>query len=71
MKNLSKALLAVAALAILGTSVAKADYYRDSHYQYGHNGYWDQHHRYHHWERYHDHDGYWENHGGTRIFIQI
>jgi hypothetical protein len=73
MKTITKALLALVFVAIAGTSVAKADSYRNSHYSYGHNGYWDEsnHHRYHHWERYHDHDGYWDNQGGTRIFIDI
>jgi hypothetical protein len=73
MKNLQKALLCVAALGLFGASVAKADRYRDSHYDYGHDGYWDNrdHHHYHHWEHYHGHDGYWENQGGTRIFIDI
>jgi hypothetical protein len=71
MKNLTKAILAVAVLSVLGSSIANADYYRNPHYQYGHNGYWDDHHHYHHWARYHDHDGYWDNRGGTRVFIDI
>jgi len=71
MKNLTKALLALAILTTFGASIANADRYRNRDYQYGHNGYWDRGHRYHHWERYHDHDGYWDNRGGTRVFISI
>jgi hypothetical protein len=71
MKNISKVILAVAALALLGSSVVRADYYRDPNYRYGHNGYWDHGNHYHHWARYHDHDGYWSNRNGARIFIQI
>lgn len=71
MKTISKAVFALAILGIAGASVAKADYYRDPHYAYGHNGYWDEHHRYHHWEHYHDHDGYWSQRNGVRVFIDI
>ena len=71
MKNTTKALLTLIVLAIAGATAANADYYRNNHYAYGHNGYWDEHHRYHHWDHYHGHDGYWDNRGGTRIFIDI
>ena len=71
MKNLTKAVLAVAVLSVFGSSIANADYYRNRDYQYGHNGYWDRGHHYHHWARYHDHDGYWDERGGTRVFIDI
>jgi hypothetical protein len=62
-----------ALLAIAGTGSLKADSYGPYHpYTYGHNGYWDEHHAYHHWERYNNHDGYWYHRSdGARIFINI
>ena len=73
MKTISKVILTLAVLVVAGAgaSVAKADYYRDSRYTYGHNGYWDDHHRYHHWDRYNGHDGYWGDRNGVRVFIDI
>ena len=73
MKTITKALLALVLVAVAGSSVAKADYYRDPHYTYGHDGYWDEghHHHYHHWDHYNGHDGYWDNRAGVRVFIDI
>jgi hypothetical protein len=66
-----KVLLTVAALAIFGSTFANA-YDRDRRYQYGHNGYWDEHHSYHHWDHYNGHDGYWRTRDdGVRVFIDI
>jgi len=71
MKNITRALLIVALVAVAGTSIAKADSYRDPHYAYGHNGYWDEHHHYRHWDHYNNHDGYWTHRDGVRVFIDI
>lgn len=71
MKNLTKIALVLATFAILGASSNASAYGRNPHYRYGHNGYWDEHHHYHHWQHYHGHDGYWDNRGGTRVFINI
>ena len=66
-----KVLLTIAVLAIFGSSFANA-YDRDRRYQYGHNGYWDEHHSYHHWDHYNGHDGYWhQRDDGVRVFIDI
>jgi hypothetical protein len=70
MKKLTILALVLAAFGIFGTNQASA-YGRNPHYRYGRNGYWDNHNRYHHWQRYHNHDGYWDNSGGTRVFINI
>ncbi len=71
MKTTTKALLTLVVLAVLGASTASA-YDRNPHYRYGHNGYWDEHHGYHHWDHYHGHDGYWYNRpDGVRIFINV
>ena len=60
-EKLRARILTLAFLGLAFASVAKADYYRDPHYAYGHDGYWDNndHHHYHHWDRYNGHDGYW------------
>lgn len=74
MKTLKMAVLGFAALIAMTAFAgsAKADYYAPYHpYTYGQNGYWDEHHGYHHWDRYHDHDGYWDRRGGARIFIRL
>ncbi len=71
MKTISKVILTLAVLVIAGASVAKADPNRDSRYTYGHDGYWDEHHHYHHWDHYNGHDGYWGNRNGVRVFIDI
>jgi len=75
MKNLKIAVLcfaAVLALTAFSSSARADDYYAPYHpYTYGHDGYWDGHHAYHHWERYHDHDGYWDQRNGARIFIRL
>jgi hypothetical protein len=65
--------IAVIVLGLAGTGPVSADSYGPYHpYVYGHNGYWDEHHGYHHWDRYHDHDGYWyRRNDGVRIFINI
>jgi hypothetical protein len=77
MKNTSIRLWTLAVTVIVlgfaGNSPVSADSYGPYHpYVYGHNGYWDEHHGYHHWDRYHDHDGYWyHRHDGVSIFINI
>lgn len=76
MKNISPRIFALAVTTLLlglGNSPVLADSYGPYHpYAYGHNGYWDKHHGYHPWDRYHDHDGYWYRRGdGVRIFISI
>ncbi len=61
----------VALFAFSGT--AKADHYGPYHpYTYGHNGYWDEHHRHHNWSTYHDHQGYWyHRNDGVRVWINL
>jgi hypothetical protein len=75
MKSLHTLLLgsvALAAFAFLGSTQARADYYAPGHpYTYGHDGYWDEHHGYHHWDHYNGHDGYWHRENGVRIFVDI
>jgi hypothetical protein len=78
MKTLSIRTLAltaatVALLGLAGSSPVSADYYAPYHpYAYGHNGYWDEHRGYHHWDRYHDHDGYYNRRSdGVRVFIRL
>jgi len=77
MKTTSIRILALAitviVLGLAGTGPVSADYYGPYHpYVYGHNGYWDEHHGYHHWDRYNNHDGYWyHRNDGARIFISI
>jgi len=77
MKTTSNRILALAITTLLlglaTSSPVSADYYGPYHpYAYGHNGYWDEHHGYHHWDRHHDHDGYWQRRDdGARIFISI
>jgi hypothetical protein len=60
-------------LGLASASPALADTFGPYHpYTYGHNGYWDEHHAYHHWDRYNNHDGYWTHRSdGVRIFINI
>ena len=73
MKNIKIAALVLSTLAvfIIGSTSASA-YYRDPHYRYGHNGYWDHGNRYHRWESWHGHRGYWHRRDdGVRVFINI
>jgi hypothetical protein len=71
-KNLSyRGFLAIAALTIAlgfaGVTNSNADYY-----QHDHNGYWDNHHSYHHYSSYHGHQGYWyPQPNGVRIWINV
>jgi hypothetical protein len=60
-------------LGLASASPAVADTFGPYHpYTYGHNGYWDEHHGYHHWQQYNGHDGYWTHRSdGVRIFIHI
>ncbi len=60
-------------LALAGSSALFADSYGPYHpYTYGHNGYWNQQHVYHHWDQYNGQRGYWmQRNDGVRIFITI
>jgi len=60
-------------LGLVANRTASADSYGPYHpYAYGHNGYWDNQHRYHHWDQYQNHNGYWYHRSdGVRIFINI
>ena len=76
MKNTTRFLtlaLLTAGLALAGSNPVHADSYGPNHpYAYGHNGYWDEHHGYHHWDNYHGRQGYWyHRNDGVRIFISI
>ena len=77
MKTTSTRILVLAVITALfvmaNYSPVLADSYGPYHpYAYGHNGYWDEHHGYHHWDHYNGHDGYWHRRSdGVRIFIDI
>jgi len=71
MKTTTKGLMAITALTVTmmmaGLSNSSADYY-----QHDHNGYWDNHHSYHHYTSYHGHQGYWyPQPNGVRVWINI
>jgi hypothetical protein len=73
MKNVKIAAVVLTTLAafVIGSINATA-YDRDRGFSYGHNGYWDRGHRYHHWDHYNGHDGYWHRRDdGVRVFIDI
>ena len=56
--------LGLAAFLYTGASQAWAD-------DHGHDGFWDGHHHYHHYEYYHNHRGYWDERNGLRVWINI
>ena len=75
MKTLKMAVMGFAAVIALTafSGSAKADSYGPNHpYTYGHNGYWDEHHGYHHWQQYNGHNGYWNRRSdGVSVFIRL
>jgi hypothetical protein len=36
-----------------------------------HDGFWDEHHHYRHYEFYHHHRGYWDERSGLHVFINV
>jgi hypothetical protein len=71
LKTTPKGILAIVALTVTlmmaGAGTSFADYYHHDH-----NGYWDNHHAYHHYTSYHGHQGYWyPQQNGVRVWINI
>ena len=71
MQNYKRALLATALMGFLVLALAAPAMADDGPYRHDHNGYWDDHHAYHHFDSYHNHHGYWHTDNGARIFINV
>jgi hypothetical protein len=64
--------LALVALTVTLLMAGVSSSYADGYYRHNQNGYWDNHHAYHHYNYYHGHQGYWyPQPNGVRIWINI
>jgi opacity protein-like surface antigen len=74
LKQNYRGFLAVTAVSITLLLAGASQSYADPvHNFYGHdaNGYYDEHHGYHHWNYYHNQRGYWGDRNGVRVFINL
>ena len=71
LKQHSGGILALAALTASLMLAATTPSFADGPFRHDDNGYWDDHHQYHHFDHYQNHRGYWNQQNGVRVFITL